>query len=97
MSRRDCRCHARAVVRTVLIVDDFAEFRSAARAVLEAAGFRVVGEAGDGASAIAEVQRLRPDLVLLDIHLPDVDGFTVEQRLAAEREPARRRPVWSTT
>jgi DNA-binding NarL/FixJ family response regulator len=69
---------------TVLIVDDHADFRESARALLEAEGFDVVGEAADGGEAIAEVERLRPDVVLLDIQLPDQDGFTVAERLAAE-------------
>jgi DNA-binding NarL/FixJ family response regulator len=67
--------------RTVVIVDDHAAFRSAARAILQAAGFDVVGEAADGASAIAAVAELRPDVVLLDIQLPDVDGFEVARQL----------------
>jgi DNA-binding NarL/FixJ family response regulator len=71
------------VGRTVLIVDDHATFRSLARALLEAAGFDVVGEAADGASALSEVRRLRPAIVLLDVHLPDLDGFSVTRRLAA--------------
>ena len=60
-------------VRTVLIVDDHAGF-GFARQLLEAGGFEVVGEAQDGASAVAAVEKLRPDLVLLDIVLPDTDG-----------------------
>jgi DNA-binding NarL/FixJ family response regulator len=70
------------VGRTLLIVDDHAPFRSAARALLEAAGYEVVGEAPDGASALAVVERLQPEIVLLDVHLPDVDGFTVAERLS---------------
>jgi DNA-binding NarL/FixJ family response regulator len=70
------------VARTVLIVDDHAEFRSVARALLEAEGFVVVGEAGDGESALAAVERLGPELVLLDVQLPDLDGFAVAERLA---------------
>ena len=69
--------------RTVLIVDDHAGFRSSARALLEAEGFEVVGEAADGEQAIREVERLQPDVVLLDVQLPDVDGFAVAERLAA--------------
>ena len=68
--------------RTVLIVDDHAAFRAAAREVLEAGSFDVVGEAEDGASALAQAAALRPDVVLLDIQLPDFDGFVVANRLA---------------
>ena len=66
---------------TVLIVDDHAGFRGFARRLLEAGGFEVVGEAQDGASAVAAVEKLRPSLVLLDIVLPDTDGFTLAERL----------------
>jgi DNA-binding NarL/FixJ family response regulator len=76
------------VGRTVLIVDDHGAFRSAARALLEAAGFEVVGEAADGFAALAAAARLRPDIVLLDIQLPDIDGFAVAERLAADRVPS---------
>jgi DNA-binding NarL/FixJ family response regulator len=69
---------------TVLIVDDHAAFRSAARALLSAAGFEVVGEAVDGASALEAARALLPSIVLLDVHLPDVDGFAVAEELAAE-------------
>lgn len=67
---------------TVVIVDDHAGFRSSARALLEAEGFDVVGEAGDGVSALAAVGRLHPHVVLLDIQLPGIDGFEVAERLA---------------
>jgi DNA-binding NarL/FixJ family response regulator len=72
------------VGRTVLIVDDHDSFRAAARALLEAAGFKVVGEAADGTSALAAVAELRPEVVLLDIQLPDLDGFAVAERLATD-------------
>ena len=65
------------VAATVLIVDDHAGFRSFARALLEAEGFDVVGEAADGASALAAARALSPELVLLDVALPDMDGFAV--------------------
>lgn len=68
---------------TVLIVDDHPSFRSTARVLLEADGFEVVGEAADGASAMTEAQRLRPTLVLLDVQLPDIDGFRVAERITA--------------
>jgi DNA-binding NarL/FixJ family response regulator len=74
---------------TVVIVDDHPEFRASASALLEAEGFAVVGEAADGDGAIAAVERLRPQVVLLDIQLPDSDGFTVAERLAAGSDPPR--------
>ena len=75
------------VMCTVLIVDDHESFRTAARALLEADGFDVVGEVGDGESALAEVTRLRPELVLLDIQLPDSDGFKIAERLGEASDP----------
>jgi DNA-binding NarL/FixJ family response regulator len=72
---------------TVLIVDDHPSFRASARVLLEAEGFDVIGEAADGTSGIAEAKRLRPDLVLLDVQLPDIDGFEVAARLSAAGRP----------
>ena len=69
------------VVSRVLIVDDHPTFRACARAVLEREGFDVVGEASDGPSALAAVRDLRPDVVLLDVQLPDTDGFTLAGEL----------------
>lgn len=71
-----------AVRRTVLVVDDHAEFRLSARALLEADGFDVIGEAGTGADAVQAVTRLSPDVVLLDIRLPDLDGIAVAELVA---------------
>jgi len=71
---------------TVLIVDDNDIFRSSARAVVEAAGYDVIGEAGDVAGAVAQVHALHPDVILLDIQLPDGDGFTLADRLATEEQ-----------
>jgi len=71
----------------VLIVDDHSGFRSLARALLEAEGFDVVGEAEDGVSALVAIDRLHPRVVLLDIQLPDIDGFEVAQRLARGGDP----------
>ncbi len=71
---------------SVFIVDDHNGFRVWARAFLEAQGYRVVGEAADGAEAIIAVGRLRPDVVLLDVHLPDLDGFEVARRIAEAAE-----------
>ena len=73
--------------RSVLIVDDHASFRSAARALLKGDGFEVVGESEDAAGALAAVARLRPAIVLLDIGLPDGDGFEVAERLARGDDP----------
>jgi len=81
------RATIRDVSRTVLIVDDHAEFRRTLRALLEADGFEVVGEAPDGRSAITETERLRPRVVLLDIQLPDLDGFEVAARLKEGTDP----------
>ena len=71
----------------VLIVDDHVSFRALARMVLVADGFDVVGEAGDGAAAISAARDLRPDVVLLDVQLPGVDGFGVAEALSAHSPP----------
>ena len=73
-------------VTTILIVDDHPSFRRTARALLESEGFAVVGEAADGASALDAAESLRPDVVLLDVHLPDIDGFEVAERLTRKGE-----------
>jgi DNA-binding NarL/FixJ family response regulator len=72
------------VTTTVLVVDDHAGFRSRARLLLEAEGYEVIGEAADGAAGIAAARRLRPDLVLLDVQLPDVDGFDTAARITED-------------
>jgi DNA-binding NarL/FixJ family response regulator len=61
----------------VLIVDDHPGFRARGLALLESEGFEVVGEAGDGAEAVRIAHDLGPDVVLLDVQLPDMDGFAV--------------------
>jgi DNA-binding NarL/FixJ family response regulator len=66
---------------TVLIVDDSPAFRSAVRLLLESEGYEVLGEAGDGETAVARARRLQPQLVLLDVKLPDTDGFDVAGQL----------------
>ena len=73
-------------VTSVLIVDDHPSFRATARALLESEGYDVVGEAEDGESALAAVASLRPALVLLDVQLPDMDGFEVAARLQEDRD-----------
>jgi DNA-binding NarL/FixJ family response regulator len=80
---RDNRC----VSRTVLVVDDHSGFRARARLVLEAEGYAVVGEAADGETAVAEARRLRPDVVLLDVQLPDGDGFDIAARITGDGAP----------
>jgi two-component system, NarL family, nitrate/nitrite response regulator NarL len=69
------------VLGTAVIVDDHEGFRAFARAFLEASGFDVIGEAGDGAGAVETIERLDPDIVLLDVLLPDIDGFEVVRRV----------------
>ena len=71
----------------VLIVDDHAGFRGLARRILEEGGFDVVGEARDAAEALREARSLEPDLVLLDIHLPDGDGYQVSSELTGDPHP----------
>jgi CheY-like chemotaxis protein len=83
-------------VGLVLIVDDHADFRRLARRILEGAGF-VVAEAGTGAEAVAVVGELRPDAVLLDIQLPDLDGFAVAGRLADLADTGHRPAVVLTS
>jgi DNA-binding NarL/FixJ family response regulator len=76
------------MTKTVLVVDDHAGFRSRARMLLEADGYEVVGEAADGNGALAESRRLAPDIVLLDVQLPDLDGFEVAERITGESAAA---------
>jgi DNA-binding NarL/FixJ family response regulator len=72
---------------TILIVDDDERFRTQASVVLEADGFDVVGQASDGASGLETARSLRPDFVLLDIGLPDMEGFDVAQALSLDGPP----------
>jgi CheY-like chemotaxis protein len=68
--------------RTALIVDDHAAFRASAKTLLQDEGYEVVGEAEDGRSGLRLARALDPDLVLLDVALPDLSGFDVAARLA---------------
>jgi DNA-binding NarL/FixJ family response regulator len=77
------------VCTSVLIVDDHGDFRASAAELLGAAGFAVVGGAPDGRTAVVEAARLHPDVVLLDVQLPDLDGFAVAEQLAALSSPPR--------
>jgi CheY-like chemotaxis protein len=69
---------------TVLIVDDHPGFRAAARRLLELEGYVVVGEAEDGMTALVRARELRPEVILLDVQLPDIDGFEVAARLSGD-------------
>jgi DNA-binding NarL/FixJ family response regulator len=77
------------MARSIVIVDDHEAFRIFARRLLEAGGLEVTGEAGDGATAVELVARIAPDAVLLDIQLPDIDGFEVARRLSVAGSPTR--------
>jgi CheY-like chemotaxis protein len=82
------RRHDPAVPLRVLIVDDNSAFRAAARQLLERAGFVVVAEAGDGGEGLRAAKEHTPDLAIVDVQLPDLDGFELAERLrAAERSP----------
>jgi DNA-binding NarL/FixJ family response regulator len=82
--RKPCSDTIWRVAETILIVDDSACFRASARRLLEAEGFKVVGEADSGVAGLRGAEELRPDLVLLDVQLPDCDGFEVASRLSAK-------------
>jgi DNA-binding NarL/FixJ family response regulator len=75
------------VPKTVVIADDHPSFRASARAILQSEGFEVIGEAEDGAGAIAAVRELAPDVLLLDVQLPDLDGFAVCRQLGSNGGP----------
>jgi DNA-binding NarL/FixJ family response regulator len=68
---------------TVLIVDDDPGFRDAARLLLELEGYDVVGEAGDGEAGVRRAAELAPDLVLLDVQMPGMDGLEAATRITA--------------
>jgi DNA-binding NarL/FixJ family response regulator len=75
--------------KTVVIVDDHPSFRSSARMLLESDGYRVIGEAATGQEGVHVALALRPDVVLLDVNLPDINGFEVATKItAAARPPA---------
>jgi DNA-binding NarL/FixJ family response regulator len=74
---------------SVLIIDDHSGFRAHARRMLECEGYRIVGEAGDAASAVEAARTLEPELALVDVYLPDSNGFELASRLGAlEAAPA---------
>ena len=71
--------------RRVLIAEDEALIRLDLKEMLEEEGYRVVGEAGDGAQAVALAAELRPDLVILDVQMPVMDGLAAAEKIAADR------------
>jgi CheY-like chemotaxis protein len=81
MSRQFLSGDTEAVRPTALIVDDHPTFRRMARRLLGAAGYQVVGEAGDAVGALEAVVRERPQLVLLDVLLPDGSGIAVADQI----------------
>lgn len=70
-----------------MIVDDHPSFRASARAILEASHFKIVAEASDGATALVAVVQHRPDIVLLDVQLPDMTGFEICKLLDERNGP----------
>ena len=82
---------------SVLIVDDHPSFRASARRMLEASGYAVVGEAENGANALTAVRELRPDLVLLDLHMSGIDGFDLIARLRDATPPEHHVPILAVT
>ena len=85
--RAGASCHDQPVSRSILIVDDHSGFRSLARELLKSEGYDVVGEASDATTALSEAARLHPEVVLLDVQLPDLDGFEVAERLTQGSNP----------
>ncbi|MFJ8542722.1 response regulator [Streptomyces sp. NPDC093586] len=73
----------------IVVVDDDPEFRRIAALLLTARGLRVVAESGDGAEALAAVRAHRPHGLLLDLHLPGLDGLRVARQIAEEDDPPR--------
>ncbi len=84
------RRQAPAAPIRVLLVDDHPIFRAGLRALLESQpDVRVIGEAGNGAEAIARANELHPDIILLDISMPDVDGLEALRRMQADHVPGK--------
>ena len=81
--------HDQQMDHRVLIVDDNGAFRAAARQLLERAGFSVVAEAGSGAGGVEEAKAHSPDVAIVDVQLPDFDGFEVAERLSRLDVPPR--------
>jgi DNA-binding NarL/FixJ family response regulator len=79
--------YAVMVGASVLVVDDHAGFRETVHQLLELEGYTVVGEAADGHSALLLARKLQPDIALIDVHLPDMDGFELTARLKSLENP----------
>ena len=77
------------MLRSILIVDDDASVRGLVARILRSWGHAVIGEAGSIAEALTSAEVLRPDVVLVDIGLPDGDGFSLARRLRASTWPLR--------
>jgi len=77
----------RAMPETVLIVDDHDGFRQLARRLLDGMGYHVIGECANGREGVQETARLSPDIVLLDVQLPDIDGIEVAASINARTNP----------
>ena len=71
---------------TVVIVDDNDEFRASTRTLLACEGYDVIGEAADGATGLEVIRRLGPNVALLDVQLPDSDGFSIADRLRTDAQ-----------
>jgi NarL family two-component system response regulator LiaR len=69
----------------VLIADDHALFRDGLRSLLEARGVEVIGEARNGREAVDQTRRLSPDVVLMDLHMPELDGLAATRLISAEQ------------
>jgi DNA-binding NarL/FixJ family response regulator len=81
--------HDQAMDHRVLVVDDNRAFRAAARQLLELAGFAVIAEAESGAAGVEEARTHSPDVAIVDVQLPDFDGFEVAERLSELDVPPR--------
>ncbi|HZO59593.1 MAG TPA: response regulator transcription factor [Solirubrobacterales bacterium] len=72
---------------SILIVDDHPGFRAQARRLLESEGYLVIGEAGDCTTGLEAARALQPQLALVDVYLPDGDGFDLTSRIALLTDP----------